>query len=270
MCAPPQRKLSEQCFKLMGNTKAPRRSDGRKGCSLTASPLALHAAPSRSVLLQKSQKATPRPRGNVPGAAQGDRAAELPQILSVWCLPSQPRSWAHVSHFTTRCKLTFSSDLPQIQALQRHTVSSNSLHLQQEPAFPSFYLFFILLVNIPPPKPPFKERFPPPGPTPAGAHQARLSNTPVTPVTSINLPAPVTGRVLAADPHSPGAEIPQKSCRNLAETLQKPCFSGRKEAGSTARSSRGKPPLAAARRQRSLLTHPPPPPPPIPKLRQPK
>lgn len=264
MCAPPQRKLSEQCFKLMGNTKAPRRSDGRKGYSLTASPLALHAAPSRSVLLQKSQKATPRPRGNVPGAAQGDRAAELPQILSVWCLLSQPRSWAHVSHFTTRCKLTFSSDLPQIQALQRRTVSSNSLHLQQEPAFPSFYLFFILLVNIPPPKPPSKERFPPPGPTPAGAHQARLSNTPVTPVTSISL------RLLAGCWQQIHTPQEQKSHKNPAETLQKPCFSGRKEAGSTARSSRGKPPLAAARRQRSLLTHPPPPPPPIPKLCQPK
>lgn len=45
--------------------------------------------------LCSSQKATPRPRGNVPGAAQGDRATEVPQILSVWCLPSQPLSWAH-------------------------------------------------------------------------------------------------------------------------------------------------------------------------------
>lgn len=44
--------------------------------------------------------------------------------------------------FTTRCKFTFSSNLPQTEALQRLTVSSNSLHLRQEPASPSFYLFF--------------------------------------------------------------------------------------------------------------------------------
>lgn len=69
-----------------------------------------------------------------------------------------------------------------------------------------------------------------------------LSDAPVTPVTTINLPALVPGPVLAADLRSPGARI-----------LQKSCFSRRKDAGSAAlrpaRSSRGKPPLAAARRK---------------------
>lgn len=58
------------------------------------------------------------------------------------CHPSPSAGHTATGSFTTRCKFTFSSHLPRIQALQRLTVSSNSLHLRQEPVFPSFYLFF--------------------------------------------------------------------------------------------------------------------------------